>query len=138
MTTQLHKALDETSLSCILDVWTDKIRHISYLGVVAHFTNIKEDGTISLQRKMLGLRPFNADDKKDGDVIKGMLWSILKEYNLYNRRAEITYVTDRGSPIIKGLLGYKRNSCLAHLLNNINGASLGPVKKRCQKSFQNR
>lgn len=133
LTTQLHKALDETSLSCTLDVWTDKIRHISYLGVIAHFTNINEDGTISLHRKMLGLRPFNADDKKDGKLIKEMLWSVLREYNLYNRRAEITYVTDRGSPIIKGLRSYKRNSCLAHLLNNVNGASLGPVKKVIKK-----
>lgn len=101
ITKRLHIALDKTSVSCTIDIWTDKIRHLSYLGCTAHFAEVEENGTITLQRKMLGLKPFDARDIKNDKTVRELLWSILREFDLYTRREEIDFVTDRGGNIVK-------------------------------------
>lgn len=122
--TQLHTALHKTSLSCTTDVWTDKIRHVSFLGVTAHFADIDENGNIRLNSKMLGLDPFDPEDAKNGKTINKLLKNILEQYDLVDHMNEITFVTDRGGSMITSLKDYKRNSCLAHLINNITHASI--------------
>lgn len=133
LTQRLHIALDKTSVSCTIDIWTDKIRHFSYLGCTVHFAEVDENGTITLKSKMLGIKPFDAGETKNHQIIRELLWSILREFDLYTRREEINFVTDRGSNIVKSLRNYKRNNCIAHFVNNIAGAALGPVKKTIKK-----
>lgn len=130
---RLHTALDKTSVSCTLDIWTDKIRHLSYLGCMSHFAEVDNNGTITLQRKMLGLKPFDAREVKNDKTIRELLWSILREFDLYTRKEEIYFVTDRGCNIVKSLRNYKRNNCMAHFFNNIACAAYGPVKKTIKK-----
>lgn len=130
---QLDAALSKTSLSCTTDVWSDKIRHVSYLGVTAHFADVDEVGNIRLHTKMLGLKPFDSEKKKDGKAINKVLRSILDEYDLDEHRYQITFVTDRGGSMITGLNEYKRNSCLAHFINNITHAAVKQVEKTITK-----
>lgn len=81
---------------------------------MAHFAEVDNNGTITLQRKMFGLKPFDARELKSNKTIRELLWSILREFDLYTRMEEINFVTDRGSNIVKSLRNYKRNNCMAH------------------------
>lgn len=130
---QLHTAIENTSLSCTTDVWTDKIRHISYLGVTAHFVELDKDENLSMQTKFLGLSYFDAEDIKDGPTINEKLKSILDVFELNEKRFEINFVTDRGTPMISGLTNYKRNNCVAHFLNNIVGAAVKEISDTIRK-----
>lgn len=124
---QLRMAMEKTSLACTADVWTDKVRHISYLGVTAHFAELNEEGKIRLQTKLLGLKSFDAEEKKDGKVVKRMLRCILSDFNLDQRRYDIKFVTDRGGAMVKALEKYERYNCIAHLLNNIVQTAVKPI-----------
>lgn len=106
-----HELADSLKLAVTTDLWSDDYKRKSYVSVTAHF--IKNDvlrEIVLAMREMLG--PATAENLHE------ILTDVLNEYNLTDLH-NITFVTDRGSNIVKALESYERYNCMDHLYNNV-------------------
>lgn len=100
-------------------MWDDKLRHLNYMGAVAHYLKLDENANQILCTKAMALRVLDSEDEKSADNAHQMIIDIIMDYDLYDDIDKIEFVTDRGPDIKAALQGYKRHFCLSHLLNNI-------------------
>lgn len=110
----------EFSRLCVtLDIWSDKIRHLHYLGATCHYLDRNiENGNLQLHSKAMSLKVLDAEDEKNAENVHAAVINVMLEYDLYSSLDKIVFVSDRGPDIKAALHGHERNFCLSHLLNN--------------------
>lgn len=114
----MKAAINYSTLCITVDMWDDKIRHLKYLGAVAHYLKTQEDGKHTLCTKAIALKVMDAEDEKTANNVHQIIISVLMEYDLYVDVDKIVFLSDRGPDIKAALQGYNRHFCLSHLLNN--------------------
>lgn len=97
-----------------IDLWTEKYKKKTYLGVVVHYV----DENFRMNIRVIGTRALEDGVSHTGEYIHSVLKVILDDFNINIDSERITYVTDRGSNLIKALQKYKRHSDGAHFLHN--------------------
>ncbi|CAF4667093.1 unnamed protein product [Rotaria sp. Silwood2] len=107
-------AAEDYRLSISPDIWSDRYRHISYLGASAHF--VDENGFFYCFD--LFCTEFKWKKKTAVNVLK-MLEDELTVFRLKELMNKITFVTDRGSNLIKAMMAFHVLFCIAHRLNNV-------------------
>ncbi|CAF4580493.1 unnamed protein product, partial [Rotaria sp. Silwood2] len=110
----LRKAAKQECLAISPDLWSDKFKQNSYLGLTAHFV----DDQHILHSIDLCCEPYNELDKTAGNVLKSIT-AALSRFGLDQLMNEITFVCDRGSNLLKALEDYQVVHCFPHRLNNI-------------------
>lgn len=111
-------------LPITIDIWQDKFKRISYLGMTAHFYEKKDLKTI-LVDKVICMKPLEPGVVKDHSFIRHQIREKLEEIGIDEFFQKIVYITDRGSNIRKALCDTQRLNCFPHFLNNI-------VKTACE------
>lgn len=97
-----------------LDIWTDRVRKISYLGVTVHYV----DANFVLHSRVIDNKPLPSEQSKTGQFLHDQMKSILNEYDIDIESKLITFVTDRGSNIVKALEKYTRHNDGPHFFHN--------------------
>ncbi|CAF2741246.1 unnamed protein product [Rotaria sp. Silwood2] len=110
----LRKAAKQECLAISPDLWSDKFKQNSYLGLTAHFV----DDQHILHSIDLCCEPYNELDKTAGNVLKSIT-AALSRFGLDQLMNEITFVCDRGSNLLKALEDYQVVHCFPHRMNNI-------------------
>lgn len=105
---------DGSGAGVCLDIWTDKIRKISYLGVTIHYI----DENFTLHSRVIDNKPLPSEQSKTGQYLQEQMKSILNEYGIDIEDKSITFVTDRGANIVKALEKYTRHNDGPHFLHN--------------------
>lgn len=100
-----------------LDVWTDEFRKISYIGATIHYIN----NEFELCTRVIDNKPLKTNVSKTGQYLLEEIGNILQEYNIDINSNLITFVTDRGSNIVKALEKYTRHNDGPHFLHNTVG-----------------
>lgn len=111
-------------MSITVDLWQDKFRRISYIGMTSHYY-IESNNEISLLDKIICMKPLEPGITKDADFLRLQFQNKLTELGIIDFYDKITFITDRGSNIRKALSDNVRLNCFPHFLNNI-------VKAACQ------
>lgn len=125
---QLNEVYKEyKSIPMTIDIWSDKYKHISYVGITAHFY----DGEWNLCDQYIGLQPLDADETKDHVYVREMTGLILDKYELKDKLSDLVFVSDRGGNVCASLSGSIRLNCMTHFINNV-------VKAACQIDTVNR
>ncbi|CAF1594607.1 unnamed protein product [Rotaria sp. Silwood1] len=127
----LRKAAKQECLAISPDLWSDKFKQNSYLGLTAHFV----DDQHILHSIDLCCEPYNELDKTAGNVLKSIT-AALSRFGLDQLMNEITFVCDRGSNLLKALEDYQVVHCFPHRLNNISKRtfySAGTKEKKQRK-----
>lgn len=120
----LQKAIQTIGgFSCTLDLYTDRFRSISYLGITAKM-NILEKECVIQKEYVVHL---NYIRETNGNAIRMELERIFNEYGITSEhiRNNITWISDRGGNIRNTLGSCERINCFAHLINNV-------VEKMCK------
>ena len=132
---QLSDAAKQGSLAISPDLWTDKFKQNSYLGLTAHFI----DDDHILHSIDTCCEPYHEINKPTGNVLKVrneiefdnvliflLFVSIQQSNNAALSRFEldhfmdkITCVCDRDSNLVKALEGYQVVHYFPHRLNNV-------------------
>lgn len=123
----LRSYIVETNMIAMtVDVWQDKYKRISYLGMTAHFYEQKI-GEIEthLSERIISMKPIECGISKDYTVIRLKIMECLRDLEIDDLFSKIVFVTDRGGNIRKALEQVERLNCFAHFINNI-------VKMTCQ------
>ncbi|CAF5095494.1 unnamed protein product, partial [Rotaria sp. Silwood1] len=107
----LRKAAKQECLAVSPDLWSDKFKQNSSLGLTAHFV----DDQHILHFIDLCCEPYNEIDKTAGNSIT----AALSRFGLDQLMDKITFVCDRGSNLIKALEDYQVVHCFPHRLNNV-------------------
>ncbi|CAF2801081.1 unnamed protein product [Rotaria sp. Silwood2] len=110
----LRKAAKQECLAISPDLWSDKFKQNSYLGLTAHFV----DDQHILHSIDLCCEPYNELDKTAENVLKSIT-AALSRFGLDQLMNEITFVCDRGSNLLKALEDYQVVHCFPHRMNNI-------------------
>lgn len=97
------------------DIWQDKYRRISYLGVTAHFLN--DDSNLCDQ--LIALQALDWRQKKDANFIRLTIKKVLEDKNVPCDPHKIVFIADRGGNIKKALRDFSRINCFPHFLNNV-------------------
>lgn len=116
---KLQIAVKSSNICITLDIWTDTIRHLDYLGAVIHYLQFDANKKHTLVTKAMALKVKDAEDDKNAENVHHMVMGILADYDLYEHIDNIVFVTDRGPDIKAALAGYNRHFCFSHMLNNI-------------------
>lgn len=117
---ELKSAINTSKIGISVDLWSDKFRNISYLGVVAHYILYDDETKMpNLVSCVLKLEEMDAKISKTADVIHEHLVLILNEYDLQDSTDKIVFLSDRGKNIMNACDGYTRHSCLDHFINNV-------------------
>lgn len=116
---KLQIAVKSSNICITLDIWTDTIRHLDYLGAVVHYLQFDDNKKHTLVTKAMALKVKDAEDDKNAENVHHMVMGILADYDLYEHIDNIVFVTDRGPDIKAALAGYNRHFCFSHMLNNI-------------------
>lgn len=111
-------------LPITIDIWQDKFKRISYLGMTAHYYEEKDSKTI-LVDKTICMKPLEPGVIKNHTFIRNQIIEKLKEIGIDDFFKKIVYITDRGSNIRKALCDTQRLNCFPHFLNNV-------VKSACE------
>lgn len=114
----MKDAMVYSTLCITVDMWGDKIRHLNYVGAVAHYLKCNENKKHTLCTKALALKVMDSEEEKSAENVHQMILSILIEYDLYVDIDKIVFLSDRGPDIKAALQGYTRHFCLSHLINN--------------------
>jgi len=104
--------------SATTDMWTDDFKKIGYTAITIHYINDEWQ----LKSNVLCVKQFEIDKKKTGENINKSLKQFFGDWAKTNGEewlSKLTWVTDRGSNIIKALEKYTRINCSAHILHNI-------------------
>lgn len=110
--------LNERNISITLDLWQDKYKRISYLGMTSHYY-IEINNAIMLQDKIICMQPCEPGLVKDADFIRRKIRNKLDDLKINDFFDKITFITDRGSNIRKALNDVQRLNCFPHFFNNI-------------------
>lgn len=116
--------LSDEFLPMTVDIWQDKFKRISYLGITAHFYEEKDSETF-LVDKMICMKPIEPGVIKDHAFIRRIIRQKLEEIGIDDFFHKIVFVTDRGSNIRKALCDVQRLNCFPHFLNNVVKAACG-------------
>lgn len=125
--TDLARAIETTGgFCCMIDLYSDRYKCNSYLGIVAKL-NIIEENEIHQREYVLNLDTVKCD-KKTGEEIRRELIRVLAKFDLTEKHMieNITWITDRGGNIRVALEDCERLNCFAHLINNL-------VEHMCKK-----
>lgn len=117
---RFREALDYPGgFSCTIDIWTENHTHISYLGITAHLSVIKNK-KISRSQYVFHVDAIN-ESHLTGDNIYTNVEKVFREYGVKKEEIEskITFISDRGKNIVAALSTCPRINCYAHLLNNL-------------------
>ncbi|CAF5177050.1 unnamed protein product, partial [Rotaria sp. Silwood1] len=98
----LTKAAKQECLAISPDLWSDKFKQNSYLGLTAHFV----DDQHILHSIDLCCEPYSEIDKTAGNVLKSIT-AALSRFGLDQLMDKIIFVCDRGSNLIKALEDYQ-------------------------------
>lgn len=102
-----------------LDMWTDKYRKRSYMGITAHFI----DENFALHDRVLATHFIPPDIQHTAVNLHRELMHVLRTLKLYEcleRQTEkFVFVTDRGSNLVAALKNFTRLNCIEHILNNV-------------------
>jgi hypothetical protein len=105
---------DGSGAGICLDIWTERHRKISYIGVTVHYI----DDNFTLHSRLIDNKPLPSEQSKTGRYLQAQIKSILNEYDIHIESKLITFVTDRGSNIIRALEKYTRHNDGPHFLHN--------------------
>lgn len=131
---EMKNALDNGSVSAVIDAWTDNHQHQSYLGIIAILGYEREDGLMITKKYTLSVNNMT-ELRKTKDIIRSHLFEVLALYGVSKEVAvlKIVFVHDRGGNIRYGLFDEAMIQifCFCHILNNILGKmlELSDVKK---------
>lgn len=105
--------------SCTADIYSDKYKQKSYLGITAKL-NIFENDSIIQKEYIIHLNEIKYASKKAENIEKEIneIFTIF-DITQAQMREYITFITDRGGNIRNALSAGERYNCFAHLLNNI-------------------
>lgn len=107
--------------SATTDMWSDDYKKISYISITIHFINENQE----LNSNVLHVGQFPYDKKKKtGENIRNNLKQFFNQWldneeSGDNFLSKMTWVTVRGSNIIKALNRNNQLNCSAHILHNI-------------------
>ncbi|CAF5117932.1 unnamed protein product, partial [Rotaria sp. Silwood1] len=110
----LRKGAKQECLAISPDLWSDKFKQNSSLGLTAHFV----DDQHILHSIDLCCEPYNEIDKTAGNVLKSIT-AALSRFGLDQLIDKITFVCDCGSNLRKALEDYQVVHCFPHRLNNV-------------------
>lgn len=116
---KLHEAMDISGgFASTVDLWTDKFRQKSYMGITAH-TNTLSATQIVADRFVIALFEVE-EDSKTKEVVNRHMMSTFNEYGIDEERVRscVEFVTDRG-PQFLAMHDINRSNCRVHLLNNV-------------------
>lgn len=116
----ISKVIEDTGgFSCSIDLYTDKYRSISYLGITANLNIIEEENIIQ-KRYVLHLDKVDKVEKT-GAVIKDEILKTMANFGITEQhiRDNIIWISDRGGNIKNALTLSVRLNCFAHLINNL-------------------
>lgn len=102
------------SIPMTTDIWTDNYKHISYVGLTAHFYD--DDG--NLCDRIIGMRALDSAVCKDNVYIRKIIEEMLDKYELKDKFEHLTFVTDRGGNVCVALNCATRLNCATHFNNN--------------------
>ncbi|CAF0844168.1 unnamed protein product [Adineta steineri] len=111
----LRTAAEQGFLAISPDLWSDKFKQHSYLGLTAHFVDERH----ILHSIELCCEPYNEINKRAPSVRKVAITFALSKFGLDNLMNKITFVCDRGSNLVKALEDYEVVHCFPHRLNNV-------------------
>ncbi|CAF1591790.1 unnamed protein product [Rotaria magnacalcarata] len=116
ITELIKEPLIAHALTASPDMWTDRFRQLSYLGVTVTFV----DSTEQIKKLTLCCRNFPVDLSKTGEHISKILKEELNRYNI-EQLEDINWVSDRGSNFVKcfSLNSINPIHCFAHRVHNI-------------------
>lgn len=125
--TKIKKEISDNGkngLSMTTDIWTDNYRRVSYMSLTAHYM-VEIGSKIVYRSRVIALTALDSAKKKTFDVLLDVINSKIDDLGLAALKNKITFVTDRGSNIVKALKSnFTRLNCSAHFIDNI-------VKKMC-------
>ncbi|CAF4794284.1 unnamed protein product [Rotaria sp. Silwood1] len=112
----MKEPIKSGSITLSPDMWNDKFRQLSYLGVTATFTDIN----LKFKKFTLCCRSFPVELAKTGDNISKVLKEELDKYNIA-RFDSVYWISDRGSNFIRcfNLNMIDPIFCFAHLIHNV-------------------
>lgn len=116
--------LNGQTIAITVDLWQDKYKRISYLGMTSHYY-IERNNATALHDKIVCMKPLEPGVTKNANFIRQQIQSKLENLHINDFIDQIAFVTDRGSNIRKALNEMQRINCFPHFLNNI-------VKVACQ------
>lgn len=100
------------------DFWTDDNKN-SYLCLSIHYIDEK----FLLQYRVIAHKYIPSELSQDGELVRDTIFEILTSYDIdvEQNRHKITFVTDRGSNLDRGLrlAGIRRMKCGPHLISNV-------------------
>lgn len=67
MAIQLKEAVEYSKICTATDMWTDKIRHLKYVGATVRYSKMEEDGNLVMTTKALSLKVMDAEEEKNAD-----------------------------------------------------------------------
>lgn len=115
---EIKEAMKFSTVSIALDIWKDTTSGFNHLGATAHY--FKSDSTgLKMVSRALKLWPLDANSPKDAENLNHAVNGILSEYDLFDVKDDIVFLSDRGGNLVNSLDGYKRQNCLNHLINNL-------------------
>lgn len=95
---ELKNAIKLGKVGIAVDLWSDKFRNISYLGVVAHYIIWNnETKTANLLSRVLKLQEMDANETKTANVVHQQIVNVLSEFDLQDNTDRIVFITDRGN-----------------------------------------
>lgn len=81
----LKRALKISNICITVDIWTDEIRHLSYLGAVCHYLDRDEvTKKHTLCTKAIALKVLDAEDDKTAENAHEAVMHVLMDYDLYH------------------------------------------------------
>lgn len=105
--------------SCTLDLYTDRYKCITYMGITAKLNIF--DGENVIQKEITVHLVQIKSIRKTGAIIRIEINKVFEEFEISDQqiRENITWITDRGGNIRVALEDCERLNCFAHLINNI-------------------
>lgn len=99
---------------------------MKYIGATVHYLK-NVSGKYELNTKAMSLKVLDSEEEKTAEYVHRLAMDVLFEYDIYVHTDKIVFLSDRGPDIKAALSGYKRNYCLAHMLNNTVAHASEPI-----------
>ncbi|CAF2868573.1 unnamed protein product [Rotaria sp. Silwood2] len=110
---ELIEPLENQTVTICPDLWSDRYRQVSYLGITICFTNDKYE----FLTYDLCCAPFVENDKTAPNIIIA-IQKALEPFGITDL-TKLNFVSDRGPNFLKALKPFATTNCVAHRLNNI-------------------
>ncbi|CAF1433590.1 unnamed protein product [Rotaria sordida] len=112
----IKEPVENQALTAAPDIWTDRYRQLSYLGVTVTFIDLSQQ----FKKLTLCCRNFPVDLAKTGENISKILKEELNRYGI-EKIDHINWISDRGSNFIKcfNLNSIDPIFCFAHRIHNV-------------------